>query len=105
MPICLKRRVCDQWFFPVLTYGSETLTATIRTINNIQVAQQAMERSMLGVLLRDRFSNAEIRISGIANGIRRITTLKWNIVGHIANTSQDRRKILAWRPRQETFRN
>ncbi|XP_029658895.1 uncharacterized protein LOC115232884 [Formica exsecta] len=54
IPICFKRKVFDQSILPVLTYDSETSTLTLRTANRVRVAQRAMERSMLGITMRDR---------------------------------------------------
>jgi hypothetical protein len=61
MPLNLKRQVYEQCVLPVMTYGAETWTLTKQTIHQLQVAQRAMERSMLGVSLRDRITNVEIR--------------------------------------------
>lgn len=108
LPNCLKRKVFDQCVLPVLTYGAETLTLTKRTIKKIRVTQLAMERSMLGISLRDHIPNNEIRRrSGAADAVERITALKWNWAGHIARFDDDRwtRRILEWRPRSEAFRN
>ncbi|CAH2239277.1 jg21904 [Pararge aegeria aegeria] len=46
---------------PVMTYGSETWSLTMGLIRRLRVTQRAMERSMLGVSLRDRIRNVEIR--------------------------------------------
>lgn len=43
--MCLKEKCA----FPVLTYGSDTLTLKPRTDNKIKVTQRAMERSMMGI--------------------------------------------------------
>lgn len=108
LPNCLKRKVFNQCVLPVLTYGAETLTLTKRTIKKIRVTQLAMERSMLGISLRDHIPNTEIRRrSGVADVVERITVLKWNWAGHIARFPDDRwtKRILEWRPRSEAFRN
>jgi len=79
------RRVFDQCVLPVMTYGAETLTLTKKTINRIRVTQRVMERSMLGISLRDRIHNNEItRRTGVVDAVERIATLKWNCAGHIA---------------------
>lgn len=104
IPMCLKRKVFDQCVLPVLTYGSETLTLTQKTVNKIRTAQRAMERSMLGVTLRDKIRNEELRRrTRVADAIEKITHLKWSWAGHIARMSDDRwtKKILEWRPRDE----
>lgn len=108
LPMCLKRKTFNQCILPVLTYGAETLTLTRRTIHKIRVAQRAMERSMLGISLRDRVPNHEIRRrTRVVDAIERITTLKWNWAGHVARLTDNRwtRRILEWRPRREAYRN
>lgn len=46
---------------------------------------------MLGVSLKNRISNAEIRKrTGVRDAIRKITTLNFNLTGHIAKTLDDR---------------
>ncbi|KAI8423169.1 hypothetical protein MSG28_014224 [Choristoneura fumiferana] len=63
---------------------------------------RAMERGMLGVSLRDRIRNTEIRrrtkVTDIAG---KICKLKWQWAGHIARRTDNRwgRKVLEWRPR------
>lgn len=108
LPTCLKRKTFDQCILPVLTYGAETLTLTRKTIHKIRVAQRAMERVMLGISIRDRVPNREIRqTTKVADAIERITTLKWNWAGHVARLTDNRwtKRILEWRPRQEAYRN
>lgn len=108
IPMCLKRKVFNQCVLPVLTYGAETLTLTKQTANKIRVAQRGMERSMLGLSLRDRVQNKEVRRrSGVTDAIARIAKLKWNWAGHLARVSDDRwtRKITEWRPRDNALRS
>lgn len=108
LPVCLKRKVFDQCVLPVLTYGAETLTLTKTSANKIRTTQRAMERSMLGLTLRDRITNTELRRrSGVTDAIERISTLKWNWAGHVARTKDNRwtKRVLEWRPRQDAFRN
>lgn len=57
----LKRKVFDSCVLPVLTYGAEALTLTKASENKLRVAQRAMERSMLGISLRDKMTNQWIR--------------------------------------------
>jgi hypothetical protein len=44
-----------------MTYGTETWPLTMGLIRRLSVTQRAMERAMLGVSLRDRIKNDEIR--------------------------------------------
>lgn len=61
IPVNLKRMVFDQCVLPVMTYGSETLTLTTATAKKLRVTQRKMERSMLGVTLKDHIRNEDLR--------------------------------------------
>ncbi|KAI8439095.1 hypothetical protein MSG28_012958 [Choristoneura fumiferana] len=56
-----ETRVFDQCVLPVMTYGAETWSLTVGLLERLKVTQRAMERAMLGVSLRDRIRNTEIR--------------------------------------------
>ena len=97
----LKRKVFDLCVLPVLTYGAETLTLTKASENKLRVAQRAMERSMLGISLRDKTTNQWIRQqTKVVDVMDRVAKLKWNWAGHIARTTDDRwtKNIMSWRP-------
>ena len=77
IPQCLKSKVFDQCVLPVMSYGTETWSLTIGHMNKLKVAQRAMERAMLGVSLRDRVRNEEIRrITKVTDIAQRISKLK-----------------------------
>ncbi|CAG4942909.1 unnamed protein product [Parnassius apollo] len=61
IPQSLKTRLYNQCVLPVMTYGSETWSFTAGRMRTLKVAQRAMERAMLGVSLRDRLRNEDIR--------------------------------------------
>ena len=61
VPICLKRKVFDQCILPAITYASETWTLTAKMENKLAAAQRNIERSMLGITMRDRKTNEWIR--------------------------------------------
>ncbi|RVE52335.1 hypothetical protein evm_002973 [Chilo suppressalis] len=85
-----------------MTYGTETWSLNVGLITKLKVAQRAMERATLGVSLRDKIRNTEIRRrTGVYDIARRVSTLKWQWAGHIARGSDNRwvRKVLEWRPR------
>jgi hypothetical protein len=68
-----------------MTYGTETWPLAMGLIRRLNVTQRAMERAMLGVSLRDRIRNDEIRIrTEVTNVDRRIADLKWQWARHIA---------------------
>lgn len=104
IPISLKRKVFDQCILPVLTYGAETLTLTTASARKLRTTQRKMERSMLGVSLRDHIRNEDLRRrTGVTDVIQQIASLKWNWAGHVARMTDGRwtRRLLEWRPRAD----
>ena len=102
IPQCLKTKVFEQCVLPVMTYGSETWSLTAGFIRRLRVTQRAMERAMLGVSLRDRIRNEEIRRrTKITDIAQRVAELKWQWAGHVVRTADGRwgPKVLEWRPR------
>lgn len=102
IPLSMKKRVFDQCVLPVMTYGMETSTLTKKSASRLQVTQRRMERSMLGITLRDRMSNEDLRRrTRVTDVIIRIAKLKWSWAGHVARLSDIRwtRRLLEWRPR------
>ena len=85
-----------------MIYGCESWSLTMGLIRRLKVTQRAMERAMLGISLRDRIRNQEIRKrTKVADIARRIAQLKWQWAGHIARRTDGRwgGKVLEWRPR------
>lgn len=105
IPQSLKTKVFDQCVLPVLTYGAETWTLTVKRIHRFKVTQRAMERAMLGISLRDKIRNDVIRkrtkVTDIAS---KISKLKWQWAGHVCRRTDNRwsKRILEWRPRVGT---
>ncbi|CAH2269561.1 jg8306 [Pararge aegeria aegeria] len=86
----------------VMTYGSETWSLTMGLIRRLRVTQRAMERAMLGVSLRDRIRNVEIRRrTKVTDIAQRVAKLKWQWAGHIVRRKDGRwgPKVLEWQPR------
>ncbi|KAI8431595.1 hypothetical protein MSG28_016084 [Choristoneura fumiferana] len=78
IPQCMKTKVFNQCVLPVMTYGAETWTPTVRLIHHFKVAQRAVERAMLGVSLKDRIRNEAIRHkTKVIDIAQRISKLKW----------------------------
>lgn len=103
IPINLKRKVFDTCIMPVATYGLETMAMTKKTANRLRIMQRAMERAMLGISLRDRKRNEEIRErTKVVDIIERIAELKWQWVGHVARQDQTKwsNRLTHWRPRE-----
>ncbi|CAH2229923.1 jg24532 [Pararge aegeria aegeria] len=71
-------------------------------IRRLRVTQRAMERAMLGVSLRDRIRNVEIRRrTKVTDIAQRVAKLKWQWAGHIVRRKDGRwgPKVLEWQPR------
>ncbi|CAH2238184.1 jg13018 [Pararge aegeria aegeria] len=80
-------KVFEQCVLPVLTYGSKTWSLTIGLIGRLRVTQRAIERAMLGVPLRDKIRNEEIRRRSRVTDIpQKVAKLKWLWAEHIGRT-------------------
>ncbi|CAK1578278.1 unnamed protein product [Parnassius mnemosyne] len=85
-----------------MTYESETWSFTASRMRMLKVAQRAMERAMLGVSLRGRLKNEDIRSrTKVTDKAQRISMLKWQWAGYIARRTDNRwgRKVIEWQPR------
>ena len=101
VPIATKRSVFNTCVLPVLTYGSQTWSINKAQVKRLRVAQRAMERIMLGVWLRDRIRNTEVRNrTGLKDVARSALALKWQWAGHVARLQDDRwtRAVTEWIP-------
>ncbi|CAK1601531.1 unnamed protein product [Parnassius mnemosyne] len=65
IPQSLKTKVLNQCILPVLTFGAETWTLTIRLLHKLKVAHRAMEGAILGISLVNKIQNEEIRVSNL----------------------------------------
>ena len=102
IPQSLKTSVYNQCVLPVMTYACETWTLTAGLVHRLKVAQRAMERSMLGISLRDKIRNQDIRHRTKATDIcKRVVQLKWQWASHVCRRNDDRwsERVLYWRPR------
>jgi hypothetical protein len=60
-----------------------------------------MERKILGINLKDRMRNEELRRSGIEDAAKAAKTLKWRWGGHVARMDEERwaYATIVWDPR------
>jgi len=56
-----KVKILDSCILPVLSYGSQTWSLTKVQTQKLQKTQRAMERKIMGIRLRDKISNRELR--------------------------------------------
>ncbi|CAH2240457.1 jg7149 [Pararge aegeria aegeria] len=74
-----------------MTYGSEIWSLTMVLIRRLRVTQRVMVRPMLGVSLRDRIRNVEIRRrTRVTDIAQRVAKLKWQLAGHIVRRKDGR---------------
>ena len=63
-------------YFQKAAYSLKTMTLTERSVNRLRTTQRAMRRAMLGISLRERIRNENIRIrTGVIDVIERIAKL------------------------------
>lgn len=82
LPICFKNKVFDQCILSVFTYNP----IYIKSANELKVAQQAIERSKLGITLADRKTNIWIQQTKVCDIISKIAQLIWQWADHRATT-------------------
>jgi hypothetical protein len=105
VPVCLKKKVFESCILPVMTYGMETVTLNQLSAEKLRVCQRAMERCILGLSLRDRVRNVEIRgRTKLTDAVTKIARQKWQWAGHIARCASGKwtKRLLCWRPRAWT---
>lgn len=103
----MKKKVFDSRVLPTLTYGCQTWSLSKHQMNRLTVCQRRMERSMLGIKLKDRIPNKEIRRrTGLADVASKVKRLKWKWAGHIMRTKDDRwtKSTTLWVPRNKKRR-
>ena len=101
MPICLKRKIYIQCVIPAMTYVCETWKLTKQTENLFRIAQKAMERTMLGMTLRDRKRSAWIREkTRIKDIIQVFKQQKQRWARHVARMNDNRwtKRLTEWHP-------
>ena len=102
LPVCLKRKVYNQCILPAMIYGCETWKLTKVIENKLRSAQRAMERSMLGITLKDRKRASWVRDqTKVKDIIVAIKEQKWKWAGQIARREDGRwsKSVTEWTPR------
>ena len=80
-----KTKILNSCVLPTLKYGSQTWSLSKNDESKIKVTQNSMERSMMGIRLKDRLSMNTVRkkIKNRVNFLHEIKRQKWNCAGHI----------------------
>ncbi|XP_045500075.1 uncharacterized protein LOC123697576 [Colias croceus] len=91
LPLATKKIVMDTALLPCLTYGCPTWTFDHKIRYKIQTSQRRMERSCLGIKLRDRIKNIDIRKkTKVCDALGFSLKGKWKWAGHLARYKDDR---------------
>lgn len=94
-----KKIVMDTTILPCLTYGCQTWTFDLKTRNKIQTTQRKMERSCLGIKLKDKVKNIDIRKkTKVCDALTFSLKGKWKWAGHLARYKDDRwtQRVVKW---------
>lgn len=97
-----KKRLFEMCIMPILTYGSQTWSLTKAQSENLRVAQRAMERRILGISLKDKVRNEEIRRRTLMKDVvQEARHLKWKWAGHVMRRDDNRwsTRLTVWTPR------
>lgn len=101
LPMSHKQKLMDTIILPILTYGAQTWTLTVKDENKLQAEQKAMERRILKISLIQHHTNAEIReITKIKDVLIKARELKWDWAGHTQRMEDFRwpKLLINWFP-------
>lgn len=102
LPLNFKKKIFNQCVLPAMTYGAETWTMNKLTETKLAVTQRAMERSLIGISRRDRWTNQRVRqASRVKDILIKCKELKWQWAGHIARSADQMwsKRTTEWTPR------
>lgn len=102
MPIKEKRKVYNMCILPCLTYGCQTWALTEKLTRKINVCQNGIERSVIGIRRKDRIRLENIKsITKFKDAGKICKSLKWQWTGHMLRERNGKwtKTILEWYPR------
>ena len=98
MPMRLKAKVCRTVVRPVMIYGSECWTLKKKDERRMETKEMKMLRRMLGVTLKDRMRNEDVRrrttVTSSVVSVIEVNKLRW--YGHVLRKSEDEVVRQAW---------
>ena len=103
----IKSKVFNICITPAITYGSQTWALTRKQYQRVQINQRRMERSMLGITLKDKIRNEDLRRKTKVKSIASVCCrLKWKWGGHVMRQGNFKwtTQITKWIPRQQKRR-
>ena len=102
IPMCLKKKIMNTVIIPSMTYGAETWSLTKHLKNKLTVAQRTMERAMLGITIKDKIRNENIRArKKLEDIVWKMQKAKGQWAGYVARMDINNwaRKTTEWTPR------
>ncbi|CAH2228654.1 jg23650 [Pararge aegeria aegeria] len=91
IPMLTKSKVYNMCILPILTYRCQTWGLTKAHQQKLKICQHRMERSMLNIKLKDKWSLRKIKkATGVMHVTRKIQRLKerWN--GHVVSSLKEK---------------
>jgi len=102
MPMRHKTKLYNACVLPALVYGAETWATTKDQVREVSVAQRRMERAMVGITLRQRISNEEVRRrTQVRDAGSEAVKRKWIWARKVSKMPAERwaRAVTEWTPR------
>lgn len=99
LPLSTKKIAMDTTILPCLTYGCQSWTFDFKTKNKIQTTQRKMERSIVGLKLKDKVKCTNIRQkTKITDALTFSLQRKWKWAGHLARYNDNRwtKRSVVW---------
>ena len=85
-----RKDVFESCVIPTLLYGCQTWSLTSNDKRMLQICQRKMERGILGISLKDRVRNVDVRKQiGARDGVLTVEQLKRKWGGHLAGLEAD----------------
>ena len=87
----MKQHIMDTCILPVMLYGAQTWAFNRKDMNMLNICQRKMERKILGISLKDRIRNTDIRNkTKIKEAMKTAHQIKWKWGGHVLRMKDDR---------------
>lgn len=109
--INIKKKLYEVTILPSLSYGCQCWSLKKEDESKLAICQRKMERSMLGIKLKDKIRNKKIRKkTKLRDVVEVIRSLKWNWAGHMCRmnskfpdlTVRWAKRATEWIPRDMT---
>ena len=103
IPMSLRAKIINTCWLPILTYGAETWSTNKNIESKLAITQRKVERSMLGVKLKDKIKNKEIKSrTKFRDIVKEVKKKKWKWAVHVIRRNDNRwsHRLTNWFPRE-----